>query len=40
MLDAFFELLMDFFGSFVEMIIAFLTVPLDIFFSFFNSIFG
>lgn len=40
MLQAFFELIVEFFGSFVEMIVAFLMVPLDIFFSFFNSIFG
>lgn len=40
MLQAFFEFIVEFFGSFVEMIVAFLMVPLDIFFSFFNSIFG
>lgn len=34
MLQAFFELIVDFFCSFIEMIVAFLMVPLDIFFSF------
>lgn len=40
MIDAFFELIIEFFGSFVETIFTFLTVPLDIFFSFFNNIFN